>query len=169
MYKRPGIRDNEDMASLLWGLLAVVLGTALVFSAQIEFLVPAVAAVLVLALALIPGLSESYLAQTLIWLAVSAGGFLIFRNRLRTLKFGRRRPAEDPVAGRKAVVVEAIGEEGGRVRFQGTTWMAVSAEPVPEGAEVVILGQEGLVLQVERPETDRVEEELKALQSRKEN
>ncbi len=50
------------------------------------------------------------------------------------------------------------------MKFQGTTWKAVSAEPVPVGAAVTILGQEGLVLQVERPEIDRVEEELKALE-----
>lgn len=157
------------MSFLLWGLLAVVLGVVLVFSAQVEFLVPALAAIVLVALAPIPGLSDNYLAQTVIWLVLSAGGLLVFRNRLRRLKFGRRRPAEDPVAGRKAVVVEAIGEEGGRVRFQGTTWKAVSAEPVAAGTEVLILGQEGLVLQVERPEADRVEEELRALESPKES
>jgi membrane protein implicated in regulation of membrane protease activity len=157
------------MAFILWGVLAVALGAALVFSAQVEFLVPAAAAIAVLALALIPGLSDSYLAQTAIWLALSAGGLVVFRDRLKRLKFGRRRSAEDSVAGRKATVVEAIGNEGGRVRFLGTTWKAVSAEPVAVGAEVTILGQDGLVLQVERSETDRVEEEFKALESRKEN
>jgi membrane protein implicated in regulation of membrane protease activity len=157
------------MAFLLWGLLALVLGGVLVFSAQVEFLVPAVAAMIVLALVPIPGLSDSYLAQTVLWLFLSAGGLLVFRNRLRKLKFGRRRPAEDPVAGRKAVVVEAIGEDGGRVRFQGTTWKAVSAEPVPAGAEVTILAQDGLVLQVERPEADRIADEFKSLENHKES
>jgi membrane protein implicated in regulation of membrane protease activity len=169
VYKFPVIRDNGGMASLVWGLLALALGGALVFSAQLEFLVPAAAAVVLMACALIPGFSESYLAQALVWLALSAGGLVLFRNRLRQLKFGFRRGVEDSVAGRRALVVEAIGETGGRVRFQGTTWKAVSAEPVAAGVEVVILGQDGLVFQVERPETDRVEEELRALETRKEN
>ena len=119
------------MAFLLWGLLALALGVLLVFSAQVEFLVPAIAAMIILALVPIPGLSDNYLVQTVLWLLLSAGGLLVFRNRLRRLKFGRRRPAEDTVAGRKAVVVEAIGEDGGRVKFQGTTWKAVSSDPVP--------------------------------------
>jgi membrane protein implicated in regulation of membrane protease activity len=152
------------MAFFFWGLLALGLAGALVFSSQLEFLVPAVASVLVLAVALVPGLTDNYLVQTLLWLALSAGGLLVFRNRLRSLKFGPRKAVEDPVAGKSAVVVEAIGEDGeGRIRFGGTTWKAVSAEPVAVGTVVTVLGQDGLVFQVERPADDRVEEEFRAL------
>jgi membrane protein implicated in regulation of membrane protease activity len=154
------------MAFFLWGLLALGLAGALVFSSQLEFLVPALAAILVLALSLIPGLGENYLVQTAVWLVLSAGGLLVFRNQLRRLRFGPRRSVEDPVAGRTAVVVEAIDDQGsGRVRFQGTTWKAVSAEPIAVGSQVMVLGQDGLVLQVEAPEPDRVEEAFKALEA----
>ena len=156
------------MAFFIWGLLSLGLAGALVFSNQLEFLVPAVAAVIVLAIALIPGLGENYLLQTLLWLLLSGGGMLVFRDKLRKLKLGSGKSVEDPVAGRTAVVVEAIGEDGsGRVKFQGTTWMAVAAAPVEVGAEVLILGQDGLVLQVEQPERDRVEDELEALEAKK--
>lgn len=154
------------MAFFLWGLLTLGLAGALVFSSQLEFLVPAVAALVVLAVALIPGLGENFLVQTLLWLGLTAGGLVVFRNKLSRLKQGTKKAVEDPIAGRMATVVEALGENGeGRVRFQGTTWKAVATGPVAEGLEVLILGQDGLVLQVERPERDRIEEELKALEA----
>jgi len=154
------------MAFLLWGILALGLGGALVFSSQLEFLVPAVAALLVLVVAAIPGLSENYLLQTLLWLALSGGGLVMFRDRLRRVRLGSRKAVEDPVAGRLATVIEAIAEDHpGRVRFQGTTWVATAAAAVPVGAEVTILSQDGLVLLVEAPEPDRVEEQFRALEA----
>jgi len=154
------------MAFFLWGLVALGLAGVLVVSSMVEFLVPAVAAFVVLLLAFVPGMAENYLVQTLVWLALTGGGLLVFRDRLRRLKVGRG-PVEDSVAGKTAVVVEAIGPEGGRVRFQGTTWKASSVDPVAEGATVMVLGQDGLVLQVERLEAERVEEEFKALEGRR--
>jgi len=152
------------MAFLFWGLLTLGLAGALVFSSQLEFLVPAAASIVVLAVALVPGLTDNFLIQTLLWLLLSAGGLVVFRNRLRSLKFGPRRAVEDSVAGKTAVVVEAIGESGeGRIRFGGTTWKAISTDPVAVGTEVVILGQDGLVFQVERREEERMDEEFRGL------
>ncbi|HTH13541.1 MAG TPA: hypothetical protein VMB23_04035, partial [Spirochaetia bacterium] len=93
------------MAFLFWGLLTLGLAGALVFSSQLEFLVPAAASIVVLAVALVPGLTDNFLIQTLLWLLLSAGGLVVFRNRLRSLKFGPRRAVEDSVAGKTAVVV----------------------------------------------------------------
>ncbi len=84
------------MAFLLWGLLALALGVVLVFFGTGEFLVPAVAAMIILSLVPIPGLSNNYFVQIVLWLLLSAGGLLVFRNRLRRLKFGRRRPPKIP-------------------------------------------------------------------------
>ena len=152
------------MAFLFWGLLTLGLAGALVFSSQLEFLVPAAASIVVLAVALVPGLTDNFLIQTLLWLLLSAGGLVMFRNRLRTLKLGPHKAVEDSVAGKTAVVVESIGETGeGRIRFGGTTWKAVSTDPVAVGKEVVILGQDGLVFQVERLEAERMDEEFRAL------
>lgn len=153
------------MAFFLWGLVALGLAGVLVVSSMVEFLVPAVAAVLVLLLSFVPGMAENYLVQTLTWLGLTGGGLLVFRDRLRQLRGGKA-SVEDSVAGKTAVVVEAIGPEGGRVRFLGTTWKAFSADPVAEGSTVVVLGQDGLSLQVERLEAERVEEEFKALEGR---
>ncbi|HTH14832.1 MAG TPA: NfeD family protein, partial [Spirochaetia bacterium] len=50
-----------------------------------------------------------------------------------------------------------------RIRFGGTTWKAISTDPVAVGTEVVILGQDGLVFQVERREEERMDEEFRAL------
>jgi len=156
------------MAFFLWGGLALGLAGVLVFSSQIEFLVPAAAAVIVLLLSMVPGLGELYWVQTLVWLVLTGVGLVVFRHQLRRLKLGARKTAEDPVAGRTAQVVEAIGDDGaGRVRFQGTTWKAVSAEPVAVGAEVLILGQDGIVLTVEALPGDRIEAELRALEGRR--
>jgi len=151
------------MAFFLWGLFALGLGGALLVSSMVELLVPSVAAALVLLLSFVPGMSDNYLAQALIWLGLTSGGLLVFRDTLRRLK-GAKTLVEDSVAGKTAVVVEAIGLDGGRVRFQGTTWKAHSAEPVPVGATVVVLDQDGLSLQVERLEAERMEEEFKALE-----
>ena len=153
------------MAFYFWGLLALGLAGALVFSSQLEFMVPALAALAVLAVSFVPGLGDSYIIQTLVWVVLSTVGLLVFRNKLRALRLGHRRPVEDPVAGKSAVVTEAIGDATpGRIRFGGTTWTAISAEPVEVGTEVVILGQDGLVFQVEQPAQDKLESELKALE-----
>jgi len=154
------------MAFIFWALLSFGLTGALVFSSQIEFLVPALASILVMALSLIPGLGPLWGLQTLIWLLLSASGLYLFRNKLKKLKKGSR-PAEDAVAGHRATVVEVIDlDSPGRVRFLGTTWSAASVERLEPGTEVVILEQDGLVLQVERSSEARANEEWKALEEK---
>lgn len=150
------------MAFFLWGVLALGLAGVLVFSSQVEFLVPALAAVIVFLLAMVPGLEQAYWLQTLVWLGLTGTGLLVFGRRLRQWRTVSKR-VEDPIAGRIAVVVEALDENGvGRVKFQGTTWKAVSTGPVPVGTSVVVLGQSGLELQVEQPEPSP-EDKWKAL------
>ena len=99
------------MAFYFWGLLAPGLVGAQVFSSHLEFLVPFVAVVAVLTFSLIPGLTDAYLVQTLVWLGISGAGRLILRNKLKILKQVTLRRVADPVAGKNAVVVEAIEEQ----------------------------------------------------------
>jgi membrane protein implicated in regulation of membrane protease activity len=154
------------MVVIIWSLLALALAGLVVFSNQLEFLVPAVAAFAVALLALVPGLREQYLVQAIVWALLSVGGFVLFRRKLLALKRPRGGSAQDSVAGKKAVVTEALGEgEPGRVRFQGTTWIALSAEPVAVGCEVEILGQEGLVLSVQQVSDDRLARDIQALRA----
>lgn len=137
------------MAALLWAVLSLGLGAATVFSNQLEFLVPAVAAVVVLAVSLVPGWGEFYLLQAGLFVLLSALGLVLFRRRLAALRQPKTGPVVEPVAGKTAVVVEALDEgQPGRVSFQGTTWAAESAYAVPVGAEVEVLSQKGLLLHV---------------------
>ncbi|MEI8095188.1 MAG: NfeD family protein [Spirochaetales bacterium] len=154
------------MVVILWSALALVLAGLVVFSNQLEFLVPAAAAFAVAFFALIPGLGDQYVVQAVVWALLSAGGLVLFRRKLQALKRPRGGSAQESVAGKKAVVTEALGDgEPGRVRFQGTTWIAVSTEPLAIGDEVEVLGQEGLVLSVQRVNDDRLARDIQALQS----
>ncbi len=154
------------MAVLIWSVLALVLAGLVVVSSQLEFLVPAVATVLALLVALIPGLGDNYFVQTAVWIAASVAGFALFRRQLKALKMPKEGPVEDSVVGKTAVVTEAL-EDGvpGRVSFRGTTWQALSPEAVPVGAEVEVLEQDGLLLHVQQRPQDRITEEFKALES----
>ena len=61
-------------------------------------------------------------------------------------------PDEDGVVGSRAVAhgdIPAGGE--GRVDFRGSEWAAVSAEAVPDGAEVEIVSRNNLTLTVRKP------------------
>lgn len=153
------------MAIIIWSVLALTLAGLVVFSNQLEFLVPAVASFAVALLALVPGMGDQYLVQTFVWIALSVAGFGLFRRRLLAMKKPKGGPAQESVAGKTAVVTEALGEdEPGRVRFQGTTWTARSIERVEVGTEVEILGQEGLVLTVQQRTDDKLAHDIQALQ-----
>jgi membrane protein implicated in regulation of membrane protease activity len=153
------------MFVLLWSLLALALAGLVVFSNQLEFLLPALAAFVVALVALIPGVGDLPLLQVALWLALSASGLALFRQRLRVLKRPKEGPAEVPAAGQSAVVTEALGTDGvGRVRFQGTTWVAHAAEAIPVGAAVEILSQDGLVLSVRQNTDDQLLREFDALE-----
>lgn len=137
------------MSVLFWSLLTLLLLGVVVFSSQLEILVPAAAAFVVLLVALVPGFGQDYLWQTVLWIVLSVAGMLAFRRKLRQLRLPKGGPVEEPVAGKTAVVVEALGEDTpGRVRFQGTTWAAESAYAIPVGTEVEVLSQKGLLLRV---------------------
>lgn len=101
--------------------------------------------------ALVPGIGASIPLQVLSWIGLSALSLVALRRRFKSAFGGTvfdRASRESAATGKKAVVTEAISSESpGRVRFQGTTWRAVSYdEEFSEGDHVEILKREGMTL-----------------------
>ena len=112
------------------------------------------------ATAIFPPLGGSLLIQVLVWLGASVGTLLSLRRYLKGIFRGRvdRRPLEDEYSGKEATVVEAIDSaHTGRVRFQGTTWDAISYDDtfVP-GDTVQILKHDNLTLVVGKTVADEL-------------
>ena len=102
--------------------------------------------------AVIPGLKSSFILQVLIWLGASALSLFTLRKYFARVFKGRLISAEktDDFAGQKVAVIEAIGpDKPGRIRFQGTSWRAVSyTESFQPGESVEILEKENLTFVV---------------------
>ncbi|ADN03142.1 NfeD family protein [Spirochaeta thermophila] len=109
-----------------------------------------------------PGLANDILFQVVLWVASSFLSFALLRRFLTPLFGGKLLDRQTPESvGRTALVTEEISpERPGRIRFQGTTWEAVTydEEPIPPGTRVLILEQEGLRFAVTRQDDD-VEED----------
>ena len=73
---------------------------------------------------------------------------------LRFLRRYRVRTGAEGMIGERGEVIEAVSEEGGRVRVYGEIWAARSDATLEPGDRVRIAGVEGLTLEVE-PETEK--------------
>ena len=103
--------------------------------------------------AIIPGLKSGITLQIVTWLASSGLSLFFLRRYFSKVFKGNLAPAaENENAGRTATVVEAITpDEPGRIRFQGTTWKAISYDESFEPGETVeILKEENLTFVVTR-------------------
>ena len=93
--------------------------------------------------------------QALLWLVSSLTLFVLMRTRFQKIFRGtlilRNNNAEQN-AGREAVVIEEISpEKPGRIRFQGTSWEALSYDQtIGTGERALILRQEGMCFIVSR-------------------
>ena len=141
------------MESVVWA----VVGVLFVLS---EFVVPGfvvfffgVGGLLnALLVALVPGLSGRIPVQLLIW-AASSGLALAFLRRFFSRAFGGTLLDSDSrFVGETAEVAETITPEApGRVRFEGTTWTAVSYdETIEPGEKVSVIEKQGTTLIVTR-------------------
>ena len=112
------------------------------------------------ATAIFPPLGGSLLLQVLVWLGASVGTLLSLRRYLKGVFRGRvdRKPLEDVYSGKEATVVEAIDAgHSGRVRFQGTTWDAISYDDsFAPGDTVQILKHDNLTLIVAKTVADEL-------------
>lgn len=134
--------------TFLWALAGLLLIGA-------EFLIPGLVIIFFgfgalatsLFTGILPNLDARYGLQALIWIASSGISFGLLRRTLKRVFHGRLLPSSDaPDAGEVAVVVERITPETpGRIRYQGTTWKAVSyTETIEAGEKVEILERENL-------------------------
>ncbi|HUX20238.1 MAG TPA: NfeD family protein, partial [Spirochaetia bacterium] len=100
---------------------------------------------------LLPGLKSHITLQILLWLASSGLSLYFLRRYFSKIFRGNILPNEESeYAGKTAVVLEAITPENpGRVRFQGTSWQAISYdESFAPGDTVEILKEENLTFVV---------------------
>ena len=102
-----------------------------------------------------PFLKSRLIWQVLIWLGTSTVSLFLLRRYLSKVFRGRffeKSAGETDHTGEKVKVIKAIRpDRAGRVRFQGTSWKAVSYDEVFKvGEEVEILKTENLSIVVTR-------------------
>jgi membrane protein implicated in regulation of membrane protease activity len=115
-------------ASVWWLVIAVALGIAEVFS---TFLVLGMFAVGALAAALAAALRAGAIAQAVAFVAVSAALLILVRPIARR---HLRAPPEtrtgvDALIGQRAIVVQRVDLDGGRVKIGGEIWSARALHP----------------------------------------
>ncbi len=153
------------MAALFWsvlGMLAIL--SEFIVPEFVMFFVGLGALATAALVALIPAVAGSIPLQLLSWVALSALSMVALRRRFKSAFSGTvldRRQRETAVTGGHATVVEPIAPHApGRVRFQGTTWRAVSFdEELAEGARVEIMKQQGMTLVVTKSMLGELEDE----------
>jgi membrane-bound serine protease (ClpP class) len=83
-----------------------------------------------------------------IYLIILLLSFLFYRKIMDSM----RRPIKtgfEEMIGSPAAVVEHINPEG-RILYKGELWLATSKERLEKGERAVIVGREGMILQVKR-------------------
>ncbi len=141
--------------TFVWGLSGFILifAEALV-PGFVIFFFGSGALLTALASAVLPPVGASFGLQGLIWGASSVFSLIFLRKRFARVFRGtllNREHVED--LGETALVKERITPDTrGRVRYQGTTWKAVSyTETFEPGDKVSIVQEDGLTLVVSAP------------------
>jgi inner membrane protein len=141
--------------AFLWGVLGVVLIAAeLLIPGFVIFFFGMGALVTALLSGIIPAVGSGFGWQGLIWGAASVGSLIVLRRRFsKTFRGTVFNPISNRDVGKSAAVTEPISPENpGRVRYQGTTWKAVSyTESFGPGERVEIIKEENLTLVVTTP------------------
>jgi membrane protein implicated in regulation of membrane protease activity len=137
------------MSTIIWGILFLAFITMEAFVPTIEWLFLAAGALLTGLLSMfVPGLDGLWWLQILIWGASSFGSIFVFQKFFKKAFIGQDHVEDlSEGAGERAIVIEAIApEQAGRIKYQGTTWTAVSeTENIAVGEEVEILEHKGMV------------------------
>jgi membrane protein implicated in regulation of membrane protease activity len=92
--------------------------------------------------------------QLLVFLATSILTALLFRNWVKS-KLGMREHGsgmlDDEIIGKSATAQTSFTPgKRGKVYFKGTIWEAYASEPVSEGDELVIVGNNSIILTVSK-------------------
>ena len=98
---------------------------------------------LVLALTVLPSPWGAIAVIAAAIIDVVETGFFVWWSKRRRATVG-----SETLVGRRAVVVRALAPRG-QVKLDGEVWEARAAAELEPGAEVVVTGLEGLVLEVE--------------------
>jgi len=138
--------------AFFWALLGLLfIGGEMFIPGFVIFFFGAGALVTALLSALFPVVSGSYILQGFIWILSTVISFGLFRKKFASIFKGTILNREnDKDVGQKAVVIESISpEKPGRVRYQGTSWKAVSyTENFKIGEEVDIIQEDNLTFLV---------------------
>jgi membrane-bound serine protease (ClpP class) len=124
------IRRSKQMIYLAASIASLVVGSAFLFRSE-EWYIPAVNPFLALAVSLFMGI--------FFWIVAR-----------KVLEAESVRPTHDlgALLGKEGVAKSEIHAEGS-VQVSGELWTATSMEPIPEGANVRVVGRDGFMLQVE--------------------
>jgi inner membrane protein len=100
---------------------------------------------------LIPGLEANLPLQLLLWLLTSVSSLAVLRKYLAKVFKGRLTGDKEATdfSGQEALVTEKIPPgKSGRIKFQGTTWKAVSYDEktLRKGEKVEILKKENMTI-----------------------
>lgn len=141
-------------SSFFWILLGLVLVGAEMFIPGFVIFFFGMGAVLTgLAAAILPFIKSSAAAQGILWIAATAFFMGFFRKKFAGIFKGTilNRQIESHV-GKSAEVIEPITPDTpGRVRYQGTSWSAMSyTEKFDKGDEVDIVEEKGLTFIVSK-------------------
>lgn len=140
--------ENFLTASVIWIIIGFVLFL-------LEFVVPglilfffALGAWIVALLLLFLDLSIN--AQLIIFVISSVATILLLRKWLSQILWKRKKSTElleDEFMGKIAKAETAIiPGENGKVAFKGTSWQAASEDKIEEGENVIIIGNESILL-----------------------
>jgi len=136
-------RRDMDKYKLFWLICGLLLLLAEVLvPGFILFFFGVAALVVLLLLILIPGLTQVFWLQLLLWISLSVVLVYFLRSRFAGTFQGRMFRSElDDFVGKTAEVLADISPtEPGRIKYRGTTWKAISEEEeIPEGATVLLL------------------------------
>lgn len=147
--------DIFQNAAVIW----FIIGFAFLL---LEFVVPglilfffALGAWIVAVLCLFIDLSIN--SQLIIFLLCSIGTILLFRNWVKKILWTKNHSTEileDELLGKPAISQTYIGPgRNGKIEFKGTSWDAASEENIEAGENVIITGNDSILLFVKSTKT----------------
>ncbi len=146
----------------LWTLLGLLfIGAEMAVTGFVVFFFGVGALTTGILSAVVPGLSGNYILQGILWIVSTVLSFGFFRKKFTKIFKGTVLNREnDRDVGQSAVVIEAIGpDKPGRVRYQGTSWKAVSyTETFDPGEKVDIIKEDNLTFVVTKHFLDEMED-----------
>lgn len=148
--------ENAAWAWLFTGIVLLILE---VMTPGLVFIFFGLAAILMAAIvALWPALPSVW--QTVLFALLSVVFVVVLRRTFKRVFTGKKSMGVnnglgDDFVGHRAVVTDAVdGTMPGRVSFNGTSWSAISDQPIASGTAVEIISKNNLTLTVRQVSTE---------------